>query len=78
MSRILYSLTIVWFATQGHTDLQFPERPWYTRKKEPSFRDMLTTLRRKSWEDKLSTVSLNTTPHDNPIELLTYLATLAG
>ena len=78
MSMFLYSLTIVWFATEGHVDLQFPERPWYTWKTEPSFRDMLTTLRRKSWEDKLSTVSLNTTPDDNPIELLTYLATLAG
>lgn len=78
MSMFLYSLTIVWFATDGHADLQFPERPWYTGKSEPSFRDMLTTLRRKSWEDKLSTVHLKTTPDDNPIELLTYLATLAG
>jgi hypothetical protein len=78
MSMFLYSLTIVWFATEGHADLQFPERPWYTWKREPSFRDMLTTLRRKSWEDNLSTVSLNTTPNDNPIEILTYLATLAG
>lgn len=78
MSMFLYSLTIVWFATEGHADLQFPERPWYTWKREPSFRDMLTTLRRKSWEDNLSTVSLKTTPHDNPIKMLTYLATLAG
>jgi hypothetical protein len=39
---------------------------------------MLTTLRRKSWEDKLSQVSLATTPDDNPTKLLTLLATLAG
>lgn len=78
MSMFLYSLTIVWFATEGHADLQFPVRPWYTRKAEPSFADMLTTLRRKSWEDKLSAVSLNTTHDDNSVELLTYLATLAG
>ncbi len=78
MSMFLYSLTIVWFATKGHDDLQFPERPWYTRKSEPSFADMLTTLRRKSWEDKLSRVTLKATPDDNPVELLTYLATLAG
>jgi len=78
MSMFLYSLTIVWFATEGHRDLQFPERPWYRRKQEPSFRDMLTTLRRKSWEDQLSKVSLKTTPADNSIQLLTYLATLAG
>lgn len=78
MSMFLYSLTIVWFATEGHAHLQFPERPWYTWKTEPSFRDMLTTLRRKSWEDKLSKVSLKPTPGENSLGLLTYLATLAG
>ena len=78
MAMFLYSLTIVWFATKGHADLRFTERPWYTSKSEPSFRDMLTTLRRKSWDDKLATVSINTTPDDNPINLLTGLASLAG
>ena len=47
-------------------------------KTEPSFADMLTTLRRKSWEDKLSEVSLTTTQRNNNLEQLTYLATLAG
>jgi hypothetical protein len=60
MAMFLYSLTIVWFATEGHADWQIPERPWYWWKKTPSFADMLTTLRRKSWEDKLSKVSLAT------------------
>jgi hypothetical protein len=78
MSMFLYSLTIVWYATEGHADLQFPDRPWYPWKSEPSFADMLTTLRRKSWEEKLSKVSLATTPGDNSLTLLTYLATLAG
>lgn len=78
MAMLLYSLTIVWYATKGHADLQFPDRPWYGWKKEPSFADMLTTLRRKSWEDKLSPVSLAAAPNDNSLDLLTYLATLAG
>ena len=78
MAMFLHSLTIVWFATEGHTHLQFPNRPWYDWKAEPSFADMLTTLRRKSWDDKLSQVSHATTPHNNPTRLLTYLATLAG
>jgi hypothetical protein len=39
---------------------------------------MLTTLRRKIWEDKLSTVSLDTTQHEDNLNQLTYLATLAG
>ena len=78
MAMFLYSLTIVWYATEGHADVQFPDRPWYWWKEEPSFADMLTTLRRKSWEDKLSQVSLPTVSDDNSIRLLTYLATLAG
>lgn len=78
MAMFLYSLTIVWFATEGHADLRFPNRPWYDWKTEPSFADMLTTLRRKSWEDKLSKVSRAATLDDNPIRLLTFLATLAG
>jgi len=78
MSMFLHSLTIVWYATEGHRDYQIPERPWYWWKSEPSFADMLTTLRRKSWDEKLSHVSLATTPAHNSIGLLTYLATLAG
>lgn len=78
MAMFLYSLTVVWYATEGHAHWQIPDRPWYWWKSEPSFADMLTTLRRKSWEDKLSKVSLATTPEDNSIDLLNYLATLAG
>jgi len=78
MSMFLYSLVVVWYATEGHAHVQFPDRPWYDWKREPSFADMLTTLRRKSWEDKLSQVPQTTTPDDNPTQLLTYLATLAG
>lgn len=78
MAMFLYSLTIVWYATEGHKDFQIPHRPWYQWKEEPSFADMLTTLRRKSWEDQLSSVSLDTTQRDNKLDLLKYLATLAG
>ena len=78
MAMFLYSLTIVWYATDGHADWRIPERPWYWWKSEPSFADMLTTLRRKSWEDELSKVSRTTTPDDNSLDLLTYLATLSG
>ncbi|REJ95257.1 MAG: hypothetical protein DWQ29_02165 [Planctomycetota bacterium] len=78
MAMFLHSLTVVWYATDGHKDFQIPDRPWYWWKEEPSFADMLTNLRRKSWEEKLSTVSPDTTPRDNHLSLLTYLATLAG
>ena len=53
MSLVLYSLIVAWFDREGHRYVQFPNRPWYPRKEEPSFADMLTTLRRRSWENKL-------------------------
>lgn len=52
MALVLYSLIVVWFHRVGHLLVQYPERPWYRRKSEPSFADMLSTLRRVSWEEK--------------------------
>jgi hypothetical protein len=52
MAMIVYSLVVVWFHQAGHKSLRFPIRPWYPRKEEPSFADMLTTLRRVSYEAK--------------------------
>ena len=52
MALILYSLVVIWFHQTGHCLLRFPFRPWYPKKQEPSFADMLTTLRRVSYEEK--------------------------
>jgi hypothetical protein len=52
MAFFLYSLVVVWFARVGHEFVHFPVRPWYRRKQEPSFADMLTTLRRVSYDEK--------------------------
>jgi hypothetical protein len=52
LALFLYTLIVVWFHQTGHAWLQFPERPWYLTKEEPSFADLLTTLRRVSCEDK--------------------------
>src|ERR1700756_3011579 len=41
MALVLYSLLVVWFERVGHLFVQFPDRPWYTKKGEPSFADML-------------------------------------
>jgi hypothetical protein len=49
MAMVLYSLIVTWFDREGHRYVEFPERPWYPQKKEPSFADMLTTLRRRIW-----------------------------
>jgi hypothetical protein len=56
VALVLYSLIVLWFDTAGHEWVRFPQRPWYRRKREPSFQDMVTTLRRKSWEEKLAEV----------------------
>jgi SRSO17 transposase len=52
MAMIIYSLVVVWFHQTGHRSLRFPVRPWYPKKEEPSFADLLTTLRRVSYEEK--------------------------
>jgi hypothetical protein len=52
MAFFLYSLVVVWFHRVGHEFVRFPVRPWYRRKQEPSFADMLTTLRRVSYDEK--------------------------
>jgi DDE superfamily endonuclease len=51
MAMVLVSLITLWFHQHGHPHVQFPTRPWYTRKTEPSFADMLGTLRRLSWTE---------------------------
>lgn len=78
MAMFLYSLTVLWYAQHGHEHVRFPNRPWYTRKREPSFADMLTTLRRLTWEEKLSTGPSNSGLQNKNLSLLTYLATLTG
>ena len=49
MALVPFSLIAYWFHRFGHRHLRFPDRPWYRKKSEPSFADMLTTLRRESW-----------------------------
>jgi SRSO17 transposase len=50
MAMFIYSLVVIWFHRAGHQFLRFPIRPWYRKKEEPSFADMLATLRRVSYE----------------------------
>jgi SRSO17 transposase len=58
MALMLYGLIVAWFHQVGHRHVRFPDRPWYRRKAEPSFADMLATLRRRSWLDLFRTVPL--------------------
>lgn len=58
LALFLYSLIVVWFHHVGHTLLKFPDRPWYPHKEEPSFADILSTLRQVSYEEKTATLPL--------------------
>lgn len=53
MAMLLYSLIVLWFARDGHRQYQPLDCPWYTSKAEPSFADMLATLRRRSLRQTL-------------------------
>jgi hypothetical protein len=65
MALVLYSLIVVWFHRLGHLWVRFPDRPWYRKKAEPSFADLLSTLRRVSWEEKFQEVPPGSSLHHN-------------
>ncbi len=78
MALLLYTLVVVWFQVAGHRLLRFPKRPWYQRKQEPSFADLLTTLRRVSYEEKTEQLSQNPTQLKARMAQLTELLSRTG
>ena len=78
MALILYSLVVVWFHRTGHPFVRFPFRPWYTKKREASFADMLTTLRRVSYDEKTEGLPSNRCDLKTWIAQLTALLSRAG
>ena len=78
MALILYSLVVVWFHQTGHRFVRFPYRPWYLKKQEPSFADLLTTLRRVSYEEKTEGLLPNRCGLKTWITHLTELLSRAG
>jgi hypothetical protein len=58
VAMLLYSLIVLWFAREGHRRWQPFNCPWYTSKTDPSFADMLTTLRRRSVEQHVLSLAL--------------------
>jgi hypothetical protein len=59
LAMLLYSLIVVWFAREGHRVWQPLDCPWYVSKAEPSFADMLVTLRRLSARRQVLTLALH-------------------
>jgi hypothetical protein len=58
LAMLLYSLVVLWFAGQGHRFYQPLDCPWYTSKTEPSFADMLATLKRQSIRQTVLSLAL--------------------
>ena len=56
---LLYSLIVVWFAQEGHRRYRALDRPWYTTKTQPSFADMIATLRRTSVQETIIAAGLS-------------------
>lgn len=69
LAMLLYSLIILWFAKQGHRLYKPLDCPWYTAKSEPSFADMLATLRRQSVRQKVLSLALRG-PGSRKVKLL--------
>jgi hypothetical protein len=54
IAMLLYSLIVLWFAGEGHRHYRPLVRPWYRTKVQPSFADMLRTLKRESLQQEIS------------------------
>jgi len=78
MAFFLYSIVVVWFDRAGQEFVRFPVRPWYRRKQEPSFADMLTTLRRVSYDEKTEPLLPERSGLKTWIAQLTELLSRAG
>lgn len=78
MAGVVFSLIVVWFDRVGHRHVEYPHRPWYPQKAWPSFGDMLTTVRRLTFEEKLEVCRGNGPAEKSVIRQLVYFLTLAG
>jgi hypothetical protein len=78
LAMLLYTLVVLWFAREGHRDWRPLECPWYTSKTEPSFADMLHTLRRLSLRQKVLSMALHGPGSRKIQQLLENVAALAA
>lgn len=78
LAMLLYSLVVVWFSREGHRYYQPPNCPWYTSKTEPSFADMLATLKRQSIRQNIFSLALRGPGSRKIKQLLENAVTLAA
>jgi DDE superfamily endonuclease len=70
----LYGSTLIWFHTEGHRWLSYPDRPWYPEKEEPSYADILAVLRRESWRGQFPGVDWEQGGQETPLARLIEFA----
>ena len=58
LAMLLYSLIVLWFAGEGHRDWRPLDCPWYVSKTDPSFADMLATLRKLTIRRQVSSLAV--------------------
>lgn len=78
MAMFIYTIVVAWFHRTGHEFAHFPFRPWYPHKEETSFADMLTTLRRLSYEEKIQGVLGERTSRESWIAQIIELLSRTG
>lgn len=77
LAMLLYSLIVLWFAREGHRQWRPLVCVWYASKAQPSFADMLGTLRRLSIRQQVLKWSLQGPGSRKLRELLEHTVTLA-
>lgn len=78
MAMLLTSLITLWFAQGGHRHYRPLNRPWYRQKRQPSFADMLATLRQESLQQHLLKTPDHRRQHQNLMIIIIHAAKLAA
>jgi hypothetical protein len=78
MAMLLYTMIVHWYAIEGRRYESLFILPWYTQKSQPSFADMLATLKRVSLKQRISALGLSGRGSRKIQEMLETLANLAA
>jgi hypothetical protein len=73
----LYSAVWHWYLTVHAEAPSWPDRPWYTSKRAPSFADALAALRRETWSAILGSHTCDPNPREIQAALISVLAEAA-
>jgi hypothetical protein len=78
IAMLLYSLIVLWFARDGHRLYRPLVRPWYRKKTQPSFADMLRTLKGESLRQEISKHLGSSRLPQNLLDSLVFAASATG